>query len=128
VVFHVTSQDTILKDLQAGSIDSVRFINFNNLRLNQRLNKYMFVAPPTSTTFEAMYFGFHNTILASHPEVRQAMALAIDHQALIKALPGLIAFPLCTDHSTAYHPGFDPPAMALAYRADYPAQLPGHWY
>jgi peptide/nickel transport system substrate-binding protein len=110
VVFRDASQDTLLKDLQAGTIDSVRFINFNNLPLYQRLNKYMIVTPPASTTFEAMYFDFHNTILASHPEVRQAMALAIDHQALIKALPGPIAFPLCTDHSTAYHPGFDPNA------------------
>ncbi len=110
VVFRVTSQDTLLKDLQAGSIDSVRFINFNNLPLYQRLNKYMIVTPPASTTFEAMYFDFHNTILANHTEVRQAMALAIDHQALMKALPGPIAFPLCTDHSTAYHPGFDPNA------------------
>src|SRR6266566_3509530 len=110
VVFRVTSQDTLLKDLQAGSIDSVRFINFNNLPLYQRLNKYMIVTPPASTTFEAMYFDFHNTILANHTEVRQAMALAIDHPALMKALPGPIAFPLCTDHSTAYHPGFDPNA------------------
>jgi len=110
VVFRDTSQVTILKDLQAGSIDSVRFINFNNLPLYQRLKNFMIVAPPASTTFEAMYFDFHNTILASHPEVRQAMALAIDHQALMKALPGPIAFPLCTDHSTAYHPGFDPNA------------------
>src|SRR6266571_4326883 len=110
VVFRVTSQDTLLKDLQAGSIDSVRFINFNNLPLYQRLNNYMIVPPPASTTFEAMYFDFHNTILASHPEVRQSMAMAIDHQALMKALPGPIAFPQCTDHSTAYHPGFDPNA------------------
>jgi peptide/nickel transport system substrate-binding protein len=36
--------------------------------------------------------------------------MAIDHQALIKALRGPIAFPLCTDHSTAHHPGFDPNA------------------
>jgi serine/threonine protein kinase len=101
VVFRVTSQDTILKDLQARSIDSVRFIDFNKLPLYQRLNNYIIVAPPSSTTFEAMYFDFHNTILASHPEVRQAMALALDHQTLIKALPGPIAFPLCTDHSSS---------------------------
>ena len=110
VVFRVASQDTILKDLQVRSIDSVRFIDSNKLPLYQRLNNFMIVTPPASTTFEAMYFDFHNIILASHPEVRQAMAMAIDHQALIKALPSPIAFPLCTDHSTAYHPGFDPNA------------------
>src|SRR5947209_16460246 len=65
VVFRDISQDTLLKDLQAGSIDSVRFINFNNLSLYQRLNKYMIVATPASTTFEAMSFDFHNTIFSS---------------------------------------------------------------
>jgi peptide/nickel transport system substrate-binding protein len=110
VVFRVASQDTILKDLRAGTIDSVRFIDFNKLPLYQHLNNYMIVAAPTSTTFEAMYFNFHNTVLASHPEVRQGMAIAIDHQALSEALPGQIAIPLCTDHGAAYHPGYDPNA------------------
>ncbi len=110
VVFRVATQDAILKDLRAGTIDSVRFIDFNKLPLYQRLNNYMIVAAPTSTTFEAMYFDFHNKVLASHPEVRQAMALAINHQALIEALPGPIAIPLCTDHGSAYHPGYDPNA------------------
>jgi zinc-finger of transposase IS204/IS1001/IS1096/IS1165 len=54
VVFRVATQDAILKDLQAGIIDSVRFIDFNKLPLYQRLNNYMIVAAPTSTTLEAM--------------------------------------------------------------------------
>jgi hypothetical protein len=66
------------------------------LLLYQRLNNYMIGTAPTSPTFEAMYFDFHNQVLASHLEVRQAMA--IDHQALIKAIPGRLATPLCTDH------------------------------
>jgi peptide/nickel transport system substrate-binding protein len=44
-----------------------------------------------------MYFNFNNSVLRSHREVRQAMAMAIDHQALIhQALQGF-AHPLCTD-------------------------------
>jgi len=45
-------------------------------------------------------------VLASHPEVRQAMAMAIDHQALSQALHGF-ATRLCTDHGSFYHPGYE---------------------
>ncbi len=77
---------------------------------SQRLTHYTVVLSPTSASFEALYFNFHNTILASHLEVRQAMAMAIDHQALIAtALHGLATL-LCTDHPSAMHPGFDPGA------------------
>jgi len=61
-------------------------------------------------TFEALYFNFHNTVLASHLEVRQAIAMAIDHQALIQAIPQGLATPLCTDHGSFYRPGFEPDA------------------
>ena len=46
-------------------------------------------------------------MLASHLEVRQAIAIAIDYQALIEAEPQG-ANQQCTDHSSFYHPGFDP--------------------
>jgi len=50
--------------------------------------------------FEGMYFNFHNVVLTTHPEERQAMAMAIDQQALIQgALHGL-GTPLCTDHGS----------------------------
>ena len=76
----------------------------------QRLTHYTLVTPPTSAIFEAMYFNFHNTVLASHLEVRQAMAMAIDHQALIKEARHGFASPLCTDHPSFYHPGYEPTA------------------
>src|SRR5579864_8956548 len=61
-------------------------------------------------TFEALYFNFHNIVLASHLEVRQAMAMAVDQQAIIAgALQGL-GTPLCTDHPSAFHPGYQPNA------------------
>jgi peptide/nickel transport system substrate-binding protein len=79
----------------------------------QRLHRYTLVTPPTSALFEALYFNFHNTVLATHLEVRQAIAMAIDYQAVIAyentLVPGL-AIQQCTDHSAFYHPGFDPTA------------------
>jgi peptide/nickel transport system substrate-binding protein len=57
-------------------------------------------------------------VLAYHPEVRQAMAMAVDQQTIITtALKGL-GTPLCTDHPSAYHPGYEPdppcPVFGLA--------------
>ena len=79
----------------------------------KRLHSYTLVTPPTNINFEVLYFNFHNTVLASHLEVRQAIAMAIDHQALIESenlpLQG-VAIQQCTDHSSFYHPGFDPNA------------------
>ena len=71
----------------------------------RRLSNYTLVASPTSAAFEALWFNFHNTMLASHPEVRQAMAMAIDQQALIDVARHGFATPLCTDHPSALHPG-----------------------
>jgi peptide/nickel transport system substrate-binding protein len=67
----------------------------------------MLVTTSTSSNFEALYFNFHNTVLASHLEVRQAMAMAIDHQALIQGARHSFATPLCTDHGSFYHPGYE---------------------
>jgi peptide/nickel transport system substrate-binding protein len=109
VVFRAVDQDTILKDLQAGTITSAFFLDVNKVQEYQRLSNYT-LTTPTSTTFEALYFNFHNQVLASHPEVRKAIAKAIDRQALIKVARHGLATPLCTDHSSAYYPGYDPSA------------------
>jgi peptide/nickel transport system substrate-binding protein len=103
-------QDTILKDLQAGTITSTWWFDLNKVQEYQRLTHYTLVTPPTSASFEALYFNFHNTVLATHPEVRQAMAMAIDQQALIEQARHGFATPLCTDHGSFEHPGFDPTA------------------
>jgi peptide/nickel transport system substrate-binding protein len=108
VIFRVgASEDAILKDLQADSLDSAWFLDPEKVQAYQRLKNYTLVTTPTSADFEALYFNFHNTILASHLEVRQAMAMAIDHQALIDVARHGSAQELCTDHGTALHPGFD---------------------
>jgi peptide/nickel transport system substrate-binding protein len=93
------------KDLQAGTIDSTPFAP------PEEVSHYTLVTPPTSASFEALFFNFHNTVLASHPEVRQAIAMAIDHQALIQQARQGFATSLCTDHPSALHPGYDPNAF-----------------
>jgi peptide/nickel transport system substrate-binding protein len=109
VVFRiVTDEDAILKDLQAGTITSAWFLGLDQWQAYQRIKNYTLVTDPTSANFEALYFNFHNTVLASHPEVRQAMAMAIDQQALIQLARHGIAAPLCDDHPSAYHLGFGP--------------------
>jgi len=93
---------------QAGSFDaSVTFIDIHNFQKDQRLKDYTLIYPPVQINFEALYFNFHNTVLASHREVRQAIAMAIDYQALIQGARHGFATPLCTDHGSFYHPGYE---------------------
>jgi len=108
VVFRIVASDALLQDLQAGTITSAYFLDVSKAQAYQHLTNYTIVTPPTSAGFEALYFNFHNTVLASHLEVRQAIAKAIDHQALIKGARHGFASPLCTDHPSALHPGYDP--------------------
>src|SRR5215472_7254517 len=107
VVFRIVpNRDTILKDLQAGTIDSAWFLDVTKSIAYQRLPNYKLSFNPNASNFEAMYFNFHNKILGQHPEVRQAMAMAIDHQALIDTARRGEAVPLCTDHGQSYKPGY----------------------
>jgi peptide/nickel transport system substrate-binding protein len=110
VIFRLIDQNTVLKDLQAGTIDSAGGVDKSQAQAYQSLSHYMLVTPPTNFYFEALYFNFHNTVLANHLEVRQAMAMAIDHQALITQARQGFASPLCTDHPSAIHPGYQPNA------------------
>src|SRR6266496_1639864 len=72
VVFRIVpSQDTILKDLQAGTVDSSWFLDVTKTIAFQRLSNYTLTKNPNASNFEAMYFNFHNTVLGKHPEVRQ---------------------------------------------------------
>ena len=111
LVFRIATPDAIVKDLQAGAIDSAWFLDLEQWQTYQRLTNYTLTTPPSSADFEALFFNFHNQILASHLEVRQAMAMAIDQQALITQARHGFATPLCTDHGSAYHPGYDPDAV-----------------
>jgi peptide/nickel transport system substrate-binding protein len=111
VIFRFVDADAILKDLQAGTIDSTLLSDVSQVPVYQRLSNYTLVTPPENSTFEALYFNFHNTVLANHLEVRLAMAMAIDHQALIQMARHGMAGPLCTDHGPAIHPGYQPDAF-----------------
>jgi peptide/nickel transport system substrate-binding protein len=107
IVFRIVpSQNTILKDLQAGTVDSAWFLDVTKTIAYQRLTNYTLTSNSNTESFEAFYFDFHNTILGQHREVRQAMAMAVDHQALIDTARRGQAFPLCTDHSKGYMPGY----------------------
>ena len=108
VVFRiVTDQNAILKDLQAGKIDSSWLLDVTKTADYRRLTGYKLTTNPLSTNFEALYFNFHNPILGKDAAVRQAMAMAIDHQALINTARQGYATALCTDHAAALQPGFE---------------------
>jgi peptide/nickel transport system substrate-binding protein len=108
IVHDAPSYDAALKDLQVGYQASTTLIlDPDNFQKYQRLKNYTIIYPSVQNNFEALYFNFHNTVLASHLEVRQAMAMAVDQQALIAGpLHGLGSL-LCTDHPAAYHPGYE---------------------
>ncbi len=107
IVFRiVANQDTILKDLQAGTIDSAWFLDVTKTIAYQQLSNYKLTSNPKSTNFEAMYLDFRNPILGSDAAVRKAMSMAIDHTALIDTARRGFASPLCTDHPAGIIPGY----------------------
>ena len=110
VVFRVATRFTIQSDLQAGSTDSTTWLDATQAQEYQGLRYYSLVTPPTNARFETLVFNFHNTVLATHPEVRTAIAISIDYSDIVASIPDGLATPLCIDHGTFYHPGFDPGA------------------
>lgn len=128
IVFRITpDQNTILKDLQSGSIDSSWFLDVTKTIAYKALTNYTLSANPHSSNFEAIYFNFRNKILGQNPDVRKAISMAIDHQALIDTARRGEAVPLCTDHGQSYVPGyqkdvtcptFDPTGAANMLQAD----------
>jgi peptide/nickel transport system substrate-binding protein len=107
VVFRIGNKDIFLKDPQAGTVTSAWALDVSQAQDYQRLTHYTLVTPPTSGGFEAMYFNFHNQVLATQLEVRQAMAKAIDNQALINEARHGFASLLCTDHGSAMLLGYE---------------------
>ena len=108
VVFRIIAdQNTFFQDLQAGLVNSSWNLDVSQVQEYRRLTDYTIVTPPTSGDFAAMFINFHNQVLATHLEVRQAMAMAIDHQALIKEARRGFASLLCTDHGLALLPGYE---------------------
>jgi peptide/nickel transport system substrate-binding protein len=100
------NQNTILKDLQVGSIDSAFFLDVSQVESYKQLASYRLFADPNAAGFEALYFNFHNPVLRQHREVRQAMAMAVDQQPLIRVARRGLASQLCTEHPRLYTPGY----------------------
>ncbi len=110
IVFRlVPDQNTILKDFQAGTINSAWFLDVTKTPAYKALSDYHIVTNPHATNFEAMYYNL-NTPALKDVNVRKAMAMAINHNALIQTARRGEAVPLCTDHGSAYVPGYQPDA------------------
>lgn len=107
VIFRIVSdQNKALKNFRTGTVDSGWLVDVTDPAAYQRLTHYNLIENPKSTNFEALYFNFHNPILAENLDVRKAIAMAIDHQALIKTARYGQAVLQCTDHSLALQPGY----------------------
>jgi peptide/nickel transport system substrate-binding protein len=102
----IASEDTILKDLQAGSITSSWFLDVSKTPVYKSLTNYKLVVNPNASNYEVMIINLKNPILGKNLEVRQAMAMAIDKSTLIKTARLDQAAPLCTDHGASLHPGY----------------------
>jgi peptide/nickel transport system substrate-binding protein len=112
VVFRIeTDQNTILKDAQAGSIDSAWFLDVSKALAYQQLSNYQTIGDGGGTgknayTWEGIWINFNNKTLGGNPEVRQAMAMAVDQQSLIQVARRGFAGVRCQDHPSLQVPGY----------------------
>ncbi len=102
----VADENTILKDLQAGSVTSSWFLDVSKTNTYKALTNYKLAANPNATNYEVMIINLKNPILGKDVDVRKAMAMAIDHNALIQTARLGEALPLCTDHGKSFNPGY----------------------
>ena len=106
IVFRfVTDANTILKDLQAGSIDASWFLDVQKTPAYKALSNYTLTRTATSAGFEAIWINEKHPILKD-VTIRKALAMAIDHNALIQTARRGAATPLCTDHPSGIVPGY----------------------
>ncbi len=109
VIFRVVpNQNTILKDLQAGTVDSAWFLDVTKIQSYKALSSYQ-VVTNTSASYEGIHINGNNPILKDRV-IRQAMAQAVDRQQLISEARQGLATDSCTDHGPAYKPGYQPDA------------------
>ncbi len=106
IVFRfVTDANTILKDLQSGSIDASWFLDVQKTPAYKALSNYTLTRTSTSAGFEAIWINEKNPILKD-ATIRKALAMAIDHNALIQTARRGAATPLCIDHPSGIVPGY----------------------
>ena len=112
----VSDENTILNDFKSGSITSSWFLDVSKTASYKTLsNNYTLYTNPNSANFEYVVINFQNPILGKYPEVRKAMALAIDHDTMIKNARKGEAVPLCTDHGKSFNPGYQADAPCPKY-------------
>jgi peptide/nickel transport system substrate-binding protein len=106
IVFRVsTNQDTILKDAQSGAINSAWFLDVTKTSSYKNLSTYSVTKSPVAANFEAIYFNLKNPVLQD-VNLRKAISMGIDQQTLINVARHGQATPLCTDHPSAFNPGY----------------------
>lgn len=110
IVFRaVGNQATILEDLKSGTADSAWFLDASKIPAYKKLSNYQLIQS-TSAGYEAIHFNENNPLLKD-VTIRKAISLAIDRQQLIQIARQGAAEPICTDHSSAYKPGYQPDAQ-----------------
>jgi peptide/nickel transport system substrate-binding protein len=115
VVFRIVSdQDTILKDLQSGAINSSWFLDVTKTSSYKALSNYTLAVAPASAGYESIFINEKNPTLKD-VNVRKAIALAINPTTLISVARHGQAAPLCTDHPSGVHPGFQADAPCPKY-------------
>jgi len=115
IVFRVVpDQDTILKDFQSGAINSAWFLDVTKTSTYQKLANYSIVKAPVAANFEAIYFNLKNPTLQD-VTIRKAISMAINQTTLIQVARHGQAAPLCTDHASAYNPGFQKDVVCPKY-------------
>ncbi len=107
----VADQNTILTDLQSNSIDSAWFLDVTKTLAYQQLSKYTTVydgggSPTNAYSWEGLWLNWNNKILGGSPEVRQAMAMAVDQQSLIQVARRGVGGARCQDHPSLQVPGY----------------------
>jgi peptide/nickel transport system substrate-binding protein len=106
----VPDQNTILTDLQSGSVDSAWFLDVTKALAYQSLSKYTTVYDggnaSNAYSWEALWLNWNNKIISGNPEVRQAMAMAVDQTSLIQVARRGVGGARCQDHPTVQVPGY----------------------
>src|SRR6266581_6401043 len=106
----VPDQNTILTDLQSGSVDSAWFLDVTKTLAYQALSKYTTVYDggnvSNAFSWEALWLNWNNKIISGNPEVRQAMAMAVDQQSLIQVARRGVGGVRCQDHPSLQVPGY----------------------
>lgn len=106
--------DTILKDLQAGSINSSWFLDPTKVDAYKAATNYTLSKSSSAGGFEALFFNFKNPVLQD-VNVRKAIAMAINTDDLTKTIRRGFNSPLCTDHPKAFNPGYQANAACNKY-------------